>query len=215
MLDSLLLVRHGEVHNPGHVVYADLPGFPLSRRGRRQADETAGFLGTTGADVVVASPLQRAVETAEPIAAGLGLDLETDERLVEWRLSGRWAGVPWDDVDRAFPGELTAYLDHPHRLPFTPETIEEAATRVRAVVADLGDRFPGGRAIVVGHQDPTQAARLVLAGRGLDGLHTDKPDHGTVVELRSGDPWTEIGRWDPPSAADPVPPVATEAGDPA
>ncbi|HSG78674.1 MAG TPA: histidine phosphatase family protein [Acidimicrobiia bacterium] len=210
MLARLLLVRHGEVLNPDHVVYADLPGFPLTHRGRRQADEAARHLAGSAADLVVSSPLLRAVETASPIADLLGLTIETDERLVEWRLSNRWAGVAWDEVDRAFPGELAAYLDRPHRLPFAPESIEEAADRVIEVVDELGRRHPGATAVVVGHQDPTQAARLRLTGRPLETLHTDKPDHATVFELVPASPWREASRWDPPSSAAPFPPVGAK-----
>ncbi|NIR39433.1 MAG: histidine phosphatase family protein [Actinobacteria bacterium] len=210
MLARLLLVRHGEVLNPDHVVYADLPGFGLSNRGRAQAEETAEHLATSGAAVVVSSPLLRAVQTAAPIADRLGVDVETDERLVEWRLSNRWAGVVWEDVDRVFPGELSAYLDRPHALPFSPEPIQAAAARVIAVVDDLGRRHPGETAVVVGHQDPTQAARLLLRGLDIATLHSDKPDHGTVVDLAAGSPWVESGRWDPPSAASPFPPVGAE-----
>lgn len=210
VLSRLLLVRHGEVLNPGHVVYADLPGFPLSNRGRAQAEETADHLAATGAGIVVSSPLLRAVQTATPIAERLGVEVATDERLVEWRLSNRWAGVVWEDVDRVFPGELSAYLDRPHALPFAPESIQAAAKRVISVVDDLGRRHPGGTAVVVGHQDPTQAARLTLRGIDIATLHTDKPDHGTVVDLAAGSPWVESGRWDPPSAAAPFPPVAAE-----
>ena len=77
VLARLLLVRHGEVLNPDHVVYADLPGFGLSNRGRAQAEETAEHLATSGAAVVVSSPLLRAVQTAGPIADRLGVPIGT------------------------------------------------------------------------------------------------------------------------------------------
>ncbi len=61
----------------------------------------------------------------------------------------------------------------------------------------LGDQFPGGTAVVVSHQDPVQALRLVLTGRPLGTLPEDKPGHGTILTLEPGDPWAESGRWDP------------------
>ena len=213
VLDRLFLVRHGEVLNPNHVVYADLPGYGLSSRGHRQAAETAEHLRSSGASVLVASPLQRAVETATPISLALGVPLMLDERLVEWRLSNRWAGVTWEDVDDTFPGELSAYLSHPHDLAFSPESIAEAAQRVIDVVRDLGDQHPGATAIVVGHQDPTQGARLSLTGRSLADLHRDKPDHGTAIELIASRPWREVGRWDPLSTATPFPPIDAKGDD--
>lgn len=205
MLAALHLVRHCEVHNPDHVVYADLPGFSLSTVGRRQAATTARHVAARGADLVVSSPLDRAVETARPIADALGVPLATDERLVEWRLGTRWAGVVWERLAHLFPGELEAYLDHPADLPFSPESIADVADRIGRLVEELGAAHPGATAVVVSHQDPVQAARLVLTGRPLHELAIDKPSHGTVVTLAAGNPWIEVARWDPPSG--PPPPL--------
>lgn len=197
MLARLHLVRHGEVHNPRHLVYASLPGFGLGASGRAQAHAAAAHLAGSPIDAVVASPLQRAVETAAPIAAAAGLPLRTDERLIEWRLLDRWAGVVWEDLADRFPGETDAYLSTPHDLPFSPEPIDAVARRLAEVVAELGSQHPGGRAVVVSHQDPVQALRLHLTGRPLSLLARNKPGHGTVLTLEPE--WVETGRWDPPA----------------
>jgi broad specificity phosphatase PhoE len=120
----------------------------------------------------------------------------------------RWAGVRWEDLPTAFPGELEAYLDHPADLPFTPEPIAAAARRVAAMVDDLGRAHPGGRAILVSHQDPIQAARLLLTGGRLESLHRDKPAHGSVLTLTPGSPWQAAAAWSPPGPAAPFPPVS-------
>jgi broad specificity phosphatase PhoE len=207
VLAGLHLVRHGEVYNPDHVVYADLPGFYLSATGRSQAAAAAARLGYLGADLVVSSPLDRAVQTARPISDTLGVPLDTDERLTEWRLARRWAGVAWERLPDVFPGELEAYLSHPHDLPFSPESIRDVAARIVALVAELGARHPGATAVLVSHQDPVQAARLALAARPLTDLAVDKPDHGSVIGLAPGDPWSESVHWRPPVAgARPFPP---------
>src|SRR4029077_11192931 len=77
------LLRHGEVSNPRGVLYGRLPGFHLSEEGRLMAKAAAAFLA--GRDVVVlrSSPLDRALETAAPLAAPFSLDVVTDERLIE------------------------------------------------------------------------------------------------------------------------------------
>ena len=77
------LLRHGEVDNPGGILYGRLPGFHLSEEGRLMAKAAAEFLA--GRDVVVlrSSPLDRALETAEPLAAQFGLEVDIDERLIE------------------------------------------------------------------------------------------------------------------------------------
>ena len=77
------LVRHGEVYNPTKVLYGRLPGFRLSETGRAQAEVVAKFL--TGRDIVkvIASPLERAQQTAAPLAREYGLQVEIDPRLIE------------------------------------------------------------------------------------------------------------------------------------
>src|SRR5437763_15184254 len=77
------LVRHGEVHNPEGVLYGRLPGFHLSTAGRQMAEAVAAALARRDVGLVVSSPLERARETAEPIAAAHGLTVGTDERLLE------------------------------------------------------------------------------------------------------------------------------------
>jgi len=205
VLTRLYLVRHGEVSNPDHVVYADLPGFRLTQTGRDEAAAAASRLAAERADVVVASPLERAVQTARPIAAALDAPLQIDDRLTEWRLLQRWAGVVWEDLGKAFPGETEAYLAHPQDLPFSPESTAEVVGRIASLIDDLGATYPGGTAVLVSHQDPVQAIRLHLTGRPLSDLPTGKPHHGTVLTLKAGEPWTEIARWDPPAPEHPAP----------
>jgi broad specificity phosphatase PhoE len=199
VLTRLFLVRHGEVLNPKELVYADLPGFPLSPLGREQARGAARHLARSGATAVVASPLDRAVETAGIIADALDLTVTIDPRLSEWELSRRWAGVPWDELSTAFPGELERYLEHPHDLPFSPESIRAVATRMAEVVHDLERAHPDGIAVAVSHQDPVQALRLHLLGLPLERLVDDPPPLASVTALEPGDPsWTEVSRWAPP-----------------
>jgi broad specificity phosphatase PhoE len=77
------LMRHGEVHNPDGVLYGRRAGYHLSELGRRMADRVAEHLADRDVTHVVASPLERAQETAQPIAKSHGLDLATDARLIE------------------------------------------------------------------------------------------------------------------------------------
>ena len=83
MRTTVTMVRHGEVHNPEKVLYGRLPAFQLSERGRRQAEVTAKFLQGRDVAAIISSPLERAVQTANPIAEWYGLPVETDHRLIE------------------------------------------------------------------------------------------------------------------------------------
>ncbi|POX37554.1 hypothetical protein C3486_27580, partial [Streptomyces sp. Ru73] len=77
------LMRHGEVHNPDGVLYGRRPGYHLSDLGRQMADRVAEHLADRDITHVVASPLERAQETAAPIGKAHGLDVDSDPRLIE------------------------------------------------------------------------------------------------------------------------------------
>ncbi|MEK7253054.1 MAG: histidine phosphatase family protein [Actinomycetota bacterium] len=209
MLARLHLVRHGEVHNPGGVVYAGLPGYPLSALGRSQAAAAAEHLADSGASVLVTSPLDRARETASFIASRLGLEPVIDEGLTEWGLSTRWAGTAWSDLDQTFPGELAAYASNPADLAFSPESLTELALRAEAAILRLEGLQAGEVAIAVSHQDPIQALRRSLLRRGFADFHTDKPGHATVITLEQSEgAWHEVEFWSPPIQTPAFPPAS-------
>ncbi len=191
------MVRHAEVDNPNHLVYADLPGFGLSPHGIEQARRVGRYLGPRSVVAIWSSPLERSLRTAEEIASRTGVPVKVDRDLTEWSLMGRWKGHPWKDVPTRFPGELEAYLDHPHDLHFAEESLEHAADRVAGVAKRLDLEHPHGDVVMVSHQDPIQAGRLRLIGAALSKLQTDKPSHAAVVTLRPGTTWREETTWEP------------------
>ena len=159
------LVRHGEVDNPSGVLYGRLSGFVLSSSGRSMAAADAAAL--TGRDIVLvrSSPLERAQETAQPIAAALGLDVEIDERLIEpWNIfEGKTFGVGDGSLRRP---EHWKYL----RNPFEPswgEPYTEVAARVLAATEDAQLKAAGHEAVLVSHQLPIWVARRAVEGRRL------------------------------------------------
>ncbi len=77
------LLRHGEVSNPGGILYGRLPGFHLSPEGEHMAKAAAAFLAGRDVTLLLSSPLERALETAAPVAAQFGLEVRVDERLIE------------------------------------------------------------------------------------------------------------------------------------
>lgn len=204
MTSVVYLVRHGEVHNPDHTVYADLPGFHLSERGRRQAAWAGRHLSDRPVAALYTSPLDRAVETARSIGAHHGLAPEAVAGLTEWGLMGRWRGLRWPDLDIRRPGELEMYLTSPLTMDFTPETVQELADRVGDAVTLLARRHPGEEIVIVSHQDPIQVTRLALTNRPLGKLHQAKPRHCEIISLAPGARWTETGRRVPESGDRPV-----------
>ena len=191
------LVRHGEVLNPDHVVYAGLPGFGLSERGRAQAAAAGRYLARQAVGTIVTSPLRRARETAEIIGSELSLEAQTDPRLTEWGVVSSWAGLRWDDLPTLRPGMVEAYLDHPDDLDFTPETLEELAQRMSEAIGDLS-KAEKGEVAVVSHQDSVHAARRYLSGQGFADFSLGKPGHCGVVTLEHSDNgWEVVAEWEP------------------
>ncbi|MGB9222153.1 histidine phosphatase family protein [Mycobacterium sp.] len=159
------VVRHGEVFNPTGVLYGRLPGFQLSERGRAQAAAVADFLADRDVVAVIASPLQRAQETATPIAAQHDLPVDTDSDLIESAnyFEGRRVG-PGDGAwrDPRFWWQL--------RNPFTPswgEPFVQIAERMSTAADKARARGAGHEVVCVSHQLPVWTLRLHLTGKRL------------------------------------------------
>ncbi len=159
------LLRHGEVHNPAGVLYGRLPGYHLSDRGAAMAQRLADHLGHHDVAAVVASPLDRAQETAAPLAAALGLDVVTDERLIEAEniFQGLSFGVGDGSLRR--PSHWR-HLTNPLR-PSWGEPYAEQVARMLAAAAAARDLARGHEAVCVSHQLPIWVTRLALESRHL------------------------------------------------
>jgi broad specificity phosphatase PhoE len=159
------LLRHGEVHNPGAVLYGRLPGFGLSEDGHTMARDAAEALQDRNITVVIASPLQRAQETATPIAEMLGVPIGTDERLLE--SENVFEGKPFGVGD----GALRRPQHWPHlRNPFVPswgEPYAVIAERMLAAAHSARDQARGTEAVCVSHQLPIWTVRRYVEGRKL------------------------------------------------
>ena len=83
MTRAVHVLRHGEVENPEKILYGRQPGWRLSTRGQEMAQAVAEWSQDLNLGAIHASPLQRAQETASPIAAKHKLEINTDERLIE------------------------------------------------------------------------------------------------------------------------------------
>ena len=159
------LMRHGEVHNPTGVLYGRLPDFHLSDRGREMAELVGAHLSDHDVTVVVASPLDRAQETATPIASAHDLAITTDKRVIEADnyFEGKTFGV--GDGSLRYPKHWPKLIN-----PFKPswgEPYREIAERMLEAVADARRLARGHEAVIVSHQLPVWTARSQLEGRHL------------------------------------------------
>jgi broad specificity phosphatase PhoE len=156
-------VRHGEVHNPDKVLYGRLPGYRLSEVGISMAGVAAAALAGHDVTHIRSSPLERAQQTAEPIAAQFGLPVELDDRLLE--------------AENVFEGLRVdaKMLRHPQqwrhlRNPFAPswgERYPVLAARMMAAAEAARDEARGHEAVCVSHQLPIYTLRRFLEGRRL------------------------------------------------
>ncbi|ANE83298.1 hypothetical protein A7U43_26335 [Mycobacterium adipatum] len=173
-------MRHGEVYNPEKVLYGRLPGYNLSDRGRLQAQAAADWLAPRDVTYVVASPLERAQQTAAPIAAVHGLDIDTDTDLIE----------SWNDFEgeRVAPGDgaLRDPRNWPRlRNPAKPswgEPYAEIAPRMIAALHRARETAAGHEAVCVSHQLPVETLRRAMTGRKLP--HLPLP-HSRLCNLAS------------------------------
>jgi broad specificity phosphatase PhoE len=161
------LVRHGEVHNPAGVLYGRLPGYGLSDLGKRMAAASAQAWKDAGVDVrrIVASPLQRTQESAAPWSKRFGLDVETDERVIEpWN---RFEGtrVRFGPAMFAKP-ELWQWVRNPLQ-PSWGEPYVQIADRMLAAISDAYDSVDDGEVVIVSHQLPIWMVHRRLSGDRL------------------------------------------------
>jgi broad specificity phosphatase PhoE len=179
----VLGLRHGEVLNPKGVIYSSLPGFVLSERGHREATDVAAALERAGVVAVYASPLDRAQQTAQALAAATGAEVVTDERLIEWRHWERWAGLRWDELRDSAPDAWTAYTTDPGSVS-DGESLDQLADRMASWLGDVEAAHPRGVVVGVTHLEPLRAILLRELGLPASGLFDLQIGHCGMVRLR-------------------------------
>jgi probable phosphoglycerate mutase len=163
----VLFVRHGQTATTGKVLPGRAPGLHLADAGRAQAEAVAARIGALKrVDAVYASPLERARETAAPIAAARRLKLVVDKGLVECDF-GEWTGGSLKDLARTPEWGTVQRYPSGFRFP-GGESFREMATRISSTTARLRAAHPGQVVVAVSHADPIKAAVADALGTHLD-----------------------------------------------
>ncbi|MDQ1464491.1 MAG: hypothetical protein QOC73_1432 [Actinomycetota bacterium] len=159
------LLRHGEVENPNGVLYGRLPHYHLSEAGVLMAKRAAEAIAGRDVVAVISSPLERAMETAAPVAEQYGLEIVTDDRLIE--ASNVFEGLSFGVGDGSLrrPAHWR-YLRNPLR-PSWGEPYIELADRMLAAMASARDLASGREAICVSHQLPIWTVRRKVEHKRL------------------------------------------------
>jgi broad specificity phosphatase PhoE len=181
MSSTVHLARHGEVENPQKILYGRQPGWRLSTRGQQMAQVLGEWSKGIDLGALHVSPLQRAQETAAPIAKAHGIEITTDERLIE--AGNIFEGKSFE------PG--SGILKHPTAWrhlynPWKPswgEPYDEQINRMFAAIFAAHKAANGKDAIVVSHQLPIWITRSAIEGRSM--LHDPRKRECTLASVTS------------------------------
>lgn len=199
------LMRHGEVHNPEGVLYGRLPGYHLSDLGRKMTETTGQYLFDNGFPIqeIVASPLERAQESAEGAARLFGLPIKTDERLIEsanlfegQRINGnrksllnpRYYPRYWNPIT---PSWCEPYRDQAYRirdavaaaLHRQHSNCKNTANTAVNLSTDKHGKPLAKHVLMVSHQLPIWCFRLFIEGKML--VHNPNKRQCSLASLTS------------------------------
>lgn len=193
------LVRHGEVHNPDGVLYGRLPGYHLSELGTRMAAAAAASVKADGRSVtrIIASPLQRAQESARPFSELFELPIETDERLIE--PTNRFEGRTFEFGPQVIlRPQSWPWVVNPFR-PSWGEAYRSIADRMLAAIEDAWSGTESGDVVLVSHQLPIWTLASELSGNRL--WHDPRKRRCSLSSIttfeRRGDTFAEVAYRDP------------------
>ncbi|MDQ4095868.1 MAG: histidine phosphatase family protein [Actinomycetota bacterium] len=187
MPTTVHLVRHGEVENPKGVIYGRLPGYNLSERGLRQARQSAERLASADLAAVWSSPLERAQETAQAIAEPHGLEIITDDRLLESETT--LEGLGRDALHFFRSPKQWWHFRNPMR-PSWGESFTSIRERMLEAINEAMAAAAGREVVLVSHQTPVLVARLTLTRRRTPpwlGLTPCQTGSITTLVLEEGD----------------------------
>jgi broad specificity phosphatase PhoE len=167
---TLYLVRHGatdaNLRRP-YVLQGRGIDLALNETGTQQAQRVAALLAMRSVRAIYASPMRRALETAQAIAARCRLDVIVRDELVECNV-GRWEGLSWDGIRERFPKEYEDFQRDPSRFPYLGgETYGDVARRVVPVLEQLLEQHQGERFAVVAHNIVNRVSVATFLGFDL------------------------------------------------
>jgi broad specificity phosphatase PhoE len=175
------VLRHGEVHNPESILYGRQPGWRLSERGIAMAQAVADWSKELSLGAIHASPLERAQQTAAPIAKLHNLEIKSDERLIE--AANIFEGKPFGVGDGVLrQPSAWRHLWNPWR-PSWGEPYKEQIARMRAAIEHARLSAGGKDALVVSHQLPIWILRSSVEGRPM--LHDPRKRQCSLASVTS------------------------------
>ena len=189
-MTTFLLIRHAHVDAVGKLLSGRAAGHPLSPQGVQEAGRLANWLAEEPIERIFTSPLERAVETARPIASALSLELRFCDAAVELDF-GEWTGrtIAELEADPLWKRFNTARCST--RAP-GGELMAEAQGRMTAAIEELRAVHPGESIVLVSHADVIRAALAHYASVSLDAIGRFEIRPASVSALKLWDDWSLV-----------------------
>ncbi len=185
-----LLIRHGETDTLSRILAGRAPGTALNARGQAQAAQLAERLAGAGIRRIVSSPLERARQTAEPLARRLGLAVEIAEELNELDF-GSWTGRTFEDLRATVPWQRYNRFRSTTRMA-DGELIGQVQARAISLMVRLAAEFPDETIALFSHGDVIRAVVAHFAGMPLDFLHRIEISPASVTTVRVDPDWAVV-----------------------
>lgn len=167
-MTKLYIVRHGQTAWNKEKVFRGRVDVPLNEHGFKEADAVGEALKDENISFVYASPLSRAVKTAEPTAKSRGIDVVNMDGIIDMNF-GKWEGRPLEDVEKEDAGLFRVWVERPHELAVPGgETLSEVQDRAMKAVREIAERHPGETGMLVSHRVVCKLLVLGLMGLGPD-----------------------------------------------
>jgi probable phosphoglycerate mutase len=172
---TIYFVRHGETILTPMRKFSGTGALDpeLTQDGLEQAARVAGEVAKLKPEVLIASPLQRARQTADAIAATTGLEVIEDTDWYELSF-GEWDGKSIEEVKAENPDQYQAWLNSSSYRPGGGESYDEARIRIEAALEKVVAQYPGKKVVVVTHNGVIKSAANIAIGGPNDGVfHMD------------------------------------------
>jgi probable phosphoglycerate mutase len=175
---TLFLIRHAVTAQTGRVLYGQAPGIDLDDRGRAQAAGLVDRFASVRLTAIYSSPLERCIQTVEPLAAAQRLGVAREPALIEMD-AGSWTGRTLAQVRRTKPWATVQQQPSAFRFP-GGEGFVEALERAVDAVERIARRHPRGRVAIATHGDIVRIVLAHLLGTPLDDFQRIVADTASV-----------------------------------
>lgn len=194
-MTRLFLVRHGSTdaneRRPFVLQGSEIDG-PLTVTGQRQAVQLAEFLTAVEFSAIYASPMFRALQTADRCAEPRGLSVVPIDSLKECRV-GRWQGLSWDQIRERDPTECERFLADPGREPHPGgESYQDLLARVAPAFDGILAAHPGKNVLVVAHNMVNRAYLAHLLGIDLRFARRIRQSNCCINIIHCGNEFTDV-----------------------